>query len=73
MPVSVLIALGVGVLFIGEARAERFGNVHGHICLPPRSLSHTRYDFKMEMCNLMKFNWTHLEGRADVQFSLLRG
>lgn len=25
------------------------------------------------MCSSIKFNWTHLEGSEDFQFSLLRG
>lgn len=47
MHVSMLIALGVGFLFIGEARVEMFGNVHGHISLQTCSVANVRYDFRM--------------------------
>lgn len=41
MHVAVSIALGLGFLFIGKARVELFGNVHGRIYLETCFLPHT--------------------------------
>ena len=41
MHVAVSIALGLGFLFICEARVELFGNVHGRIYLETCFLPHT--------------------------------
>lgn len=69
-----LTALCLGFLFIGEARVEMFENIHVHISLLPlRSFSNIQYYSKMEICNLITFNWIHLEVSADLQLSLRGG